>query len=299
MSRNRTIDLTLLRTFVGVAEAGSISAAARRLHVTQGGISQQIKRLEAFFDCVLVERDVRGSRLTERGTGLLPHARRLLGLNDHLCEEMLGATTPKTVRLGVPYDMAGAHFAPILKTYAQRHPEVEVSLVTGSSVDLMQDYGKGLVDLTINQCPMSEAEGEPLAVEALVWIGRSGELFRQRPLPLCFVTPTCTFRSTAFSLLSEADISWRVVFENASAEATLSTVRSELALTPWLRSLVPDDLRELGSESGLPLLPDFAIQLRVAEDAHPAALDMAEVIREHYLGLNRSGHASVKKRLRS
>ncbi|MGP0015380.1 LysR family transcriptional regulator, partial [Pseudomonas sp.] len=46
MSRNRTIDLTLLRTFVGVAEAGSISAAARRLHVTQGGISQQIKRLE-------------------------------------------------------------------------------------------------------------------------------------------------------------------------------------------------------------------------------------------------------------
>ena len=299
MSRNRTIDLTLLRTFVGVAEAGSISAAARRLHVTQGGISQQIKRLEAFFDCVLVERDVRGSRLTERGTGLLPHARRLLALNDHLCEEMFGATTPKTVRLGVPYDMAGAHFAPILKTYAQRHPEVEVSLVTGSSVDLMQDYGKGLVDLTINQCPMSEAEGEPLAVEALVWIGRSGELFRQRPLPLCFVTPTCTFRSTAFSLLSEADIRWRVVFENASAEATLSTVRSELALTPWLRSLVPDDLRELGSESGLPLLLDFAIQLRVAEDAHPAALDMAEVIREHYLGLNRSGHASVKKRLRS
>ncbi|MBV6748832.1 hypothetical protein KV580_00875 [Pseudomonas chlororaphis] len=168
-----------------------------------------------------------------------------------------------------------------------------MSLVTGSSVDLMQDYGKGLVDLTINQCPMSEAEGEPLAVEALVWVGCSGELFRQRPLPLCFVTPTCTFRSTVFSLLNEADISWRVVFENASAEATLSTVRSELALTPWLRSLVPDDLHELGSESGLPLLPDFAIQLRVAEDAHPAALDMAEVIREHYLGLNVVGVCSV------
>jgi DNA-binding transcriptional LysR family regulator len=292
MSRIRTVDLTLLRTFVVVAEAGSISAAARRLHVTQGGISQQIKRLEVFFDCLLVERDVHGSRLTRRGAGLLPHARHLLGLNDSLCEEMLGATTPEKVRVGVPYDMAGAHFAPILKTYAQRHPEIEVSLVTGSSVDLMQDFGKGLVDLTISQCPISEAVGECLAVDALVWVAHSGEVYRQRPLPLCFVTPTCTFRSTVFSLLSEAEVSWRVVFENASVDATLSTVRSELALTPWLRSLVPDDLRELGRESGLPLLPDFAIQLTVSEGAQVGALDMAKVIREHYLGLNRCGSFS-------
>lgn len=289
MSRIRNVDLTLLRTFVVVAEAGSISAAARQLHVTQGGISQQIKRLEVFFDCVLVERDARGSRLTGRGTGLLPHARRLLGLNDSLCEAMLGATTPEKVRVGVPYDMAGAHFAPILKTFAQRHPNVEVSLVSGSSVDLMQDYGKGLVDLTISQCPISEARGERLAVDALVWVGHSGELFRQRPLPLCFVTPTCTFRRTVFSLLSEAEIGWRVIFENASVDATLSTVRSELALTPWLRSLVPDDLHELASATGLPLLPDFAIQLSVSESAQPGALAMAEVIREHYRALNRDG----------
>jgi hypothetical protein len=134
--------------------------------------------------------------------------------------------------------------------------------------------------------------GERLAVDALVWVGHSGELFRQRPLPLCFVTPTCTFRRTVFSLLSEAEIGWRVIFENASVDATLSTVRSELALTPWLRSLVPDDLHELGSATGLPLLPDFAIQLSVSEGAQPGALAMAEVIREHYRVLNREGNFS-------
>ncbi|HEX8544513.1 MAG TPA: LysR family transcriptional regulator [Pseudomonas sp.] len=282
MSRLRTIDLALIRTFVAVAQTGSISAAARQLHLTQGGISQQVKRLERFFDCLLLERDPQGTQLTDRGADFLPKARRLLELNDSVCEEMIGPQIRETVRLGVPYDMAGAHLAPILKAFAHRHPNVEVTIVTGSSVDLMQDFSRGLVDLTMSQCPEDEAVGERLSLEPLVWIGTEDELFRQRPLPLCFVTPTCTFRRTVFSLLGQAHISWRVVFENASVDATLSTVRSGLALTPWLRSLMPGDFRELGADSGLPLLPDFAIELHVSQSAGDGALEMAQVIRQHY-----------------
>ncbi|WP_426110993.1 LysR family transcriptional regulator [Pseudomonas sp. DSP3-2-2] len=282
MSRSRTIDLALIRTFVAVAQTGSISAAARQLHLTQGGISQQVKRLELFFDCLLLDRDPQGTQLTDRGADFLPKARRLLELNDSVCEEMIGRDIRETVRVGVPYDMAGAHFAPILKAFAHRHQNVEVTILTGSSVDLRQDFSRGLVDLTISQCPESEAVGERLSLEPLIWIGTADDLFRRRPLPVCFVTPTCTFRRTVFSLLGQAHISWRVVFENASVEATLATVRSGLALTPWLRSLVPGDLRELGVDSGLPLLPDFAIELHVSQSACDGALNMAEVIRQHY-----------------
>jgi DNA-binding transcriptional LysR family regulator len=288
MSRSRTIDLALIRTFVAVAQTGSISAAARQLHLTQGGISQQVKRLEMFFDCLLLDRDPQGTQLTDRGADFLPKARRLLELNDSVCEEMIGADIRETVRVGVPYDMAGAHFAPILKAFVHSHQNVEVTIVTGSSIDLMQDFSRGLVDLTISQCPESEAVGERLSLEPLVWIGTADELFHQRPLPVCFVTPTCTFRRTVFSLLSQAHISWRVVFENASVDATLATVRSGLALTPWLRSLVPGDLRELGVDSGLPLLPDFAIELHVTQSACDEALKMAEVIRQHYCRQNSS-----------
>ncbi|MDR9753601.1 LysR substrate-binding domain-containing protein [Pseudomonas sp. SZMC_28357] len=282
MSRLRNLDLVLIRTFVTVAQTGSISAAARQLHLTQGGISQQIKRLEVFFNCLLLERDARGTQLTERGIQLLPKARQLLDLNDNLCNEMIGSAISETVRVGVPYDMAGAHFAPVLKTYAERHPGVAISIVTGSSVDLMQAFANGHVDLTLSQTPASQSSGERLYVEPLVWIGTPGELHRQRPLPLCFVTSTCTFRSTAFALLSEAQITWRVVFENASVDTTLSTVRSELAVTPWLRSLIPDGLHELGAESGLPPLPDFAVGLHVADRAGEGVLAMAQVIRWHY-----------------
>lgn len=282
MSTLRTVDLVLLRAFLSVAQTGSISGAARQLHLTQGAISQQIKRLECFFGCQLLERDPLGTRLTDRGMDLLPKARRLLDLNDLVCEEMIGPGIRKSVRVGVPYDMAGAHFAPILSAYARRHPNVDVTVVSGSSVDLMTDFSRGLVDLTISQCPERESIGERLCLKPLVWVGTSDDVISQRPLPLCFVTPTCTFRRMVFSALREAHINWRVVFENASVDTTLSTVRSGLALTPWLRSLMPDDVRMLGAESGLPPLPDFAIELHVSPSAGQAAMDMATSIREQY-----------------
>lgn len=283
MSRLHHIDLALLRAFVRVAQTGSISAAARQLHLTQGAVSQQIRRLESLFDCVLLERGIQGTQLTERGAALLGKARHLLELNDSLYVEMTGTGAREVVRMGVPYDMAGAHFAPVLKAFAERHPAVEVSIVTGSSVDLMEDFANGLVDLTLRQCPASTASGERLGIEPLVWISAPGELYRQRPLPLCFVTPTCTFRSTVFALLSEARIGWRVVFENASVDTTLSTVAHDMALTPWLRSLIPPGVQELGAESGLPALPDFAIELHVSSSARPGASAMAEIIRQHCL----------------
>ncbi|SQF99097.1 LysR family transcriptional regulator [Paucimonas lemoignei] len=282
MRKPQTLDLVLLRSFVAVAQTGSISAAARQLHLTQGGISQQVKRLEQFFGCQLLERDSQGARLTNRGQEFLPKAQRLLLLNDSVCEEMIGALPQETVRVGVPHDMAGAHFAPILKAYAQRHPTVEVQVVSGSSVDLMDEFSRGMVDLTLAQCPEHEGAGERLNVEPLVWIATSSELFERRPVPLCFIRPNCIFRRTVFAALAEVQISWRVVFENASVDTTLATVRSGLALTPWLRSLVPDDLCESEPDCGLPALPRFAIELHLAQGAGDGALAMADLIRKHY-----------------
>lgn len=283
MPKSRAIDLVLLRAFVTVAETGSISGAARLLHLTQGGISQQVKRLERFFECQLLERDTNGARLTGRGIDFLPKAQRLLDLNDIVCGEMTDTVVSERVRVGVPYDMAGSHFAPVLKRFSLQNRHVEVIVVSGSSVDLMNDLSKGVIDLTVSQCPEDEGVGERLSLEPLVWIGSPDEVFGQRPVPLCFVTPTCVFRRTVFSLLSQAKIGWRVIVENASVETTLATVQSGLALTPWLRSLVPEGFRILAVDSGLPLLPNFAVELHVSTSAGGGALAMAEIIRRHYL----------------
>ena len=108
---NRNFDITLIRTFAAVADQGSMTVAANMLHMTQGAVSQQIKRLEDMLGCALFERDRRGLRLTEAGERLLGNARRLLTLNDEIWDDMTERPVRGSVRLGVPYDLVGATLA--------------------------------------------------------------------------------------------------------------------------------------------------------------------------------------------
>jgi DNA-binding transcriptional LysR family regulator len=65
MSRN--LDLDLVRTFVAVADSGSMTVAANLLHMTQGAVSQQVKRLEDVLDCLLFVRKTRRLELSRQG----------------------------------------------------------------------------------------------------------------------------------------------------------------------------------------------------------------------------------------
>jgi len=136
MSMIRNLDTALIRTFVTVAEKASMTAAANALNLTQGAVSQQVKRLEDVLGCNLFERDRRGLRLTRSGERLLGKGKRLLSLNDEIWAEMAGGAVAGKVRLGVPYDLVGTLLAPVLKAYAEAYPQVEISLLCAASPEL-------------------------------------------------------------------------------------------------------------------------------------------------------------------
>ena len=73
-------DSDLLRSFLAVADTGSVTAAADRLGRTQSAVSLQIKRLEDSLGQPLFERLPRGVALTPRGAQLMPYARRITAL---------------------------------------------------------------------------------------------------------------------------------------------------------------------------------------------------------------------------
>ncbi len=278
----RNFDIALIRTFLAVTDQGSMTVAANMLHMTQGAVSQQIKRLEEMLGSTLFERDRRGLRLTDAGERLLGNARRLLMLNDDIWADMTERTVQGSVRLGVPYDLVGATLAPVLKSYAERYPQVEISLVCASSPELLEELEKGAIDLCVVEEPFGSSLGECLAVERLVWVGaKGGNAYRKMPLPISMVADTCAFRSSVFSALSNGDRRWRTVFENGNIEATTATVRTDLAVTAWLASTVPADLDILSIEEGLPELPVFAINLHLPKgNAMPPAQELARHIRE-------------------
>lgn len=105
-SMARNLDTRLVRTFVAVADKASMTAAANVLHLTQGAVSQQIRRLEETLGRSLFERDRRGLRLTLSGERLFELAKRLLSQNDEIWAEMATSAVEGRVRLGVPPDLA-------------------------------------------------------------------------------------------------------------------------------------------------------------------------------------------------
>ena len=89
-----------LRVFVAVVEEGGLSAAARRLHMSQSSLSQIIQSLEKQLGGRLLERDHTGARPTERGSLLLQEARNLVAHHDRVVAEMTDLAARETRRCG-------------------------------------------------------------------------------------------------------------------------------------------------------------------------------------------------------
>lgn len=285
----RNLDIGLLRALAVVADRRSMTAAGEALHLTQGAVSQQIARLEALTGGPLLARDRRGVRLTPAGERLLGKVRRLLALNDEIWADIDGGAIDGPVRLGMPYDLVGACFAPVLRAYAEACPQVELSLVCGTSADLARSLAGAELDLAVLEEPAAAVTGECLAVDRLVWVGaRGGTAYTKVPLPVSMVAETCAFRPAVLAALRRRQRGWRVVSENGSLDATLATVRADLAVSAWLASTVPADLDVLPPESGLPDLPPFAITLHVPDrPSTAAAVELARHVRD---GLTRPRH---------
>ena len=279
----RTLDPDLLRAFATVADQGSMTVASQTLHLTQGAVSQRIARLEALAGAPLLLRDRRGLRPTPSGRRLLEKARRLLALNDEIWADLADGAVGGSVRLGVPYDLVGTLLAPALGAFAAACPDVELTLTCGASPDLRRAVAAHALDLAVVEEPVGLETGESLAVDRLVWVGARGGAAQTRdPLPVSLVAETCAFRPVVVAALTEHGRPWRSVFENGGLDATMATVRMDLAVSAWLAGTVPSDLDILPPGSGLPALPPFAVTLHRASTAQGAACDeLQSHIRAH------------------
>ena len=133
------MDLDDLRAFARIADLLSVSAAARILGWPKSSVSRALARLEAEFGSALVDRSTRHLRLTDAGTLLLPHARRVIGDVEEAVTALgnyVGAPRG-TLKVNVPFTFAVGLLAPMLPGFMARYPEVRVVLdVENRVIDL-------------------------------------------------------------------------------------------------------------------------------------------------------------------
>jgi DNA-binding transcriptional LysR family regulator len=139
------MDLKHLRTFVAVAELGTVSKAALRLRIAQPALSRQIIDLEKELGLTLFDRVARRLLLTGEGEQLLGNCRKLLGYASSLTDQ---AQELRRGDSGVLKVTAGAHMidsvlSTFLHRYAEHYPNVQVRLIEGIGAQVLAMVERG------------------------------------------------------------------------------------------------------------------------------------------------------------
>ncbi|MDP5253466.1 MULTISPECIES: LysR family transcriptional regulator [unclassified Vibrio] len=140
-----------LRHFVQVVEQGSVTQAAKVLHIAQPALSISIQKLEKSLGVNLFRRHDKTLSLTQEGQVLLPHAKRVCQqLQDAkwAIDEMKGLKKGE-VRLGAPSMMGSYFLPPLIMAFKQRYPDLKISLLDAGTQSIRQMLLDGELDLGV------------------------------------------------------------------------------------------------------------------------------------------------------
>lgn len=287
-----------IRAFVAVAEARSVSRAARELYLTQSAVTRRVQRLERALGVALCDRRRRPFALTEAGQAALERCRRVLhAVRDIRSASDGDALAAREIRIGVAHALTEVTLTEPVDRVRRVFPRVSLCLSTGWSRDLLERVRARALDGAIVLLPDSERLPAGLAAtqlghESLVVVGpRRG---RPGPRELAALSDVgwilnpegCAARALLQRTLLAANLRMRVAVETYTYELQLALVARErgLGLVP-ARILARSPLRSRLRVRRIPGL-DFpltiwAVRGRATPELEPvfAALDRALIER--------------------
>ena len=227
----RQLDSDHLRTFLAVAEAGSVTGGALRIKRSQSATSLQIKQLEDVVGRPLFHRHGRGVVLTSAGEQLLPVARQMAVALDAALSELRGDRLRGRLRIGMTDAHSPDALARIVADFAARHPEVELEARCALGAGMEEALKTGTLDLAVFEVPEPGRDDEVLREDRLIWMCSGDRDFASaRVLPVALFDRDCWWREAALAGIEAAGRHYRIVFTSESAAGVYAAVRAGVAV---------------------------------------------------------------------
>ncbi|MNK67933.1 HTH-type transcriptional activator AllS [compost metagenome] len=259
-------DLEQLRTLVAVADAGSLTAAAPRVYLSQSSVSEQIRKLEERAGQSLLTRSKAGVAPTEAGLRLLGHARRILALSDEAFRDLRGETLQGELRLAVTDYFRPGDLTRLLGRLGERYPQVRLHVTILKSDALRTAYAHGDFDvgLAMNIAganAVAAGSGAVLRRESLAWLGATGlRLVRGEPVRLLALPDTCSLHQFTVSLLRRRRVPYVLAHVASGVAGLQSALAAGLGVACLNESAIGEGIARLAPPHGLPALPRVAFQ---------------------------------------
>jgi len=270
------MDLLLTRSFLAVAEAGSITDAAERLGVTQSALSRRIQQYEEQLGTNLLSRSRKGVELTATGKLAAVEGQRLLTAFAQLKEQIAlhQGLEGGSVRIGGGATAVSFVLPPAIATFQHDHPKVLFQLKEAGSSEIADDVLNGRLELGIVTLPLQsrELKVQSLTNDDIVLVARKDHPLAQRGSIAASALAEHAFVSF------EADTALRNLIDNA-----VRATGVEIEVVMELRS-IPSILRMVATTGHLAFVSRMALR------------DATDIVEIRVKGLSIRRHMAVVSR---
>ena len=275
----RGFDTDQLRTFVTVADSGSLSAAAPRLFLSQSSVSEQLRKLEQRAGVPLLTRGRHGAQPTPAGQRLLAHARRILDLNELALQELRGHALEGELRLAVTDYFRPGEIAGMLRRLRERYPylRLHVTVMKSAAIDAAAERDTFDIGLSMRLPGTRGAavRGTVLRREPLAWVAAPAEADGlPATVPLVLLPDTCSLHQYVVQRLLRKRVPFEIAHSASGVAGLHLALAAGLGVSCLNASAIGPGVAPLDAATvarlGLPRLPEaefFLLPARRGESA--------------------------------
>ena len=248
------INLNLYKTFYDVAKYGSISKTAINTYTSQPAISKAIKKLESELNTQLFYRNLNGVELTDKGKELLYFVEK--SYSNLVIAERTMLETENLERgklsIGMPSNIGSFYLFDKIIEFHNNYPNIEVTIITGSTNNLLSLLDSHKVDFVIDTSPINNISSDTIVTElesvnyCFVSKNKYDDIKSLKDLEnktLILPIPGTKNRYDLDELLSKNDVNIENVINIHTSEMIISGVKKNLGIGYVIYNLVEDDIK--------------------------------------------------------